>query len=361
MSSQMGNSLRFSLFGESHGAGVGVLMEGLPAGVRLDQEAIAAFLKRRSPGFRPGTSARVEADTYLLQSGVYQGVTTGAPLVAFFPNSDVRSQDYEAFRHTPRPSHADYPAMLRYDGFNDLRGGGHFSARLTAPWCFAGALALQILAEKDVVIGSHIAQVGSLKDEGFDPVTVSKEQLKELSKELLPLVCKEFRQTMLNAVSQVAAEGDSLGGIIEAAAVGFPGGFGNPIFENLESRLAYALFAIPGVRGVEFGSGFQATQMLGSQHNDPWVFQENQVKTKTNHHGGVLGGISTGMPILLRVAFKPTASIAKEQKTVDLQEHKTATLQIMGRHDPCITLRAAPVVEAAIALVLLDVILEGGR
>ncbi|MPN19781.1 Chorismate synthase [bioreactor metagenome] len=166
---------------------------------------------------------------------------------------------------------------------------------------------------------------------------------------------------MLNAVSQVAAEGDSLGGIIEAAAVGFPGGFGNPIFENLESRLAYALFAIPGVRGVEFGSGFQATQMLGSQHNDPWVFQENQVKTKTNHHGGVLGGISTGMPILLRVAFKPTASIAKEQKTVDLQEHKTATLQIMGRHDPCITLRAAPVVEAAIALVLLDVILEGGR
>ena len=361
MSSQMGNSLRFSLFGESHGAGVGVLVEGLPAGVRLDQEAIATFLKRRSPGQRSGTSARVEVDSYLLQSGIYQGVTTGAPLVAFFPNHDVRSQDYEAFKHTPRPSHADYPAMLRYDGFNDLRGGGHFSARLTAPWCFAGALALQILADKGIVIGSHIAQVGSLKDEGFDPVAVSKEQLQKLSQATLPFIREEVRQPILDAVSQIAADGDSLGGIIEAAAVGFPGGFGNPIFENLESRLSYALFAIPGVKGVEFGSGFQAAQMRGSEHNDPWVFQENQVKTKTNHHGGILGGISSGMPILLRVAFKPTASIAKEQETVDLQELKAATLEIKGRHDPCITLRAAPVVEAAMALVLLDVLLEGGQ
>lgn len=361
MSSQMGNSLRFSLFGESHGAGVGVLIEGLPAGVHLNQERIAAFLKRRSPGQRSGTSARVEADMYLLQSGVYQGVTTGAPLVAFFPNHDVRSQDYEAFKRTPRPSHADYPAMVRYDGFNDLRGGGHFSARLTAPWCFAGALALQILADKGIVIGSHIAQVGPYKDEGFDPVTVSAEQLENLRKETLPLIRDQVRQPILDAVSQVAAEGDSLGGIIEAAAVGVPGGLGSPIFENLESRLAFALFAIPGVRGVEFGSGFQAAQMHGSEHNDPYVFLENQVKTKTNHHGGILGGISSGMPIVLRVAFKPTASIAKEQETVDLQELKAATLEIKGRHDPCITLRAAPVVEAAMALVLLDVLLERRR
>lgn len=361
MSSQMGNSLRFSLFGESHGAGVGVLIEGLPAGVCLDQEVIAAFLKRRSPGQRSGTSARVEADAYLLQSGVYQGVTTGAPLVAFFPNNDVRSQDYEAYKRTPRPSHADYPTFLRFDGFSDLRGGGHFSARLTAPWCFAGALALQILAEKGIVIGSHIAQVGSLKDEGFDPVAVSAEQLRKLSQAALPLIQEEIRQPIVDAVSQAAAEGDSLGGMIEAAAVGFPGGLGNPIFENLESRLSYALFAIPGVRGVEFGCGFQAALMRGSEHNDAWVFQENQVKTKTNHHGGILGGISTGMPIIVRVAFKPTASIAKEQETVDLQEHKAATLQITGRHDPCITLRAAPVVEAAMALVLLDVWLEGRR
>lgn len=358
MSSEFGKLLRISIFGQSHGAAVGVVMDGLPAGERIDLQEVEAFLQRRSPGKTELTSTRSESDLPEILSGLVDLTTCGAPLCAVFRNQDVKSADYEQFRRFPRPSHADYPAFLRYHNFQDVRGGGHFSGRLTAPLCFAGAVALQILKRHGITIGGHIASIGSAADRPLSPLLVTAEQLSELQHLQMPFCDPEAGSCMRQQVREAAAAGDSVGGVIEAAAVGLPGGLGNPMFDGIESRLSAVLFAIPAVRGVEFGSGFSAAALRGSEHNDPWRMKDGKVVTASNHHGGVLGGITTGMPLLVRVAFKPTSSIAQEQQTIDLRNGTNAVLTISGRHDPCIALRATPCVESVLATVLLDYLLE---
>ena len=275
-------------------------------------------------------------------------------MLAIFPNQDANPQDYEKLRYTPRPSHADYSAFVRYKNFHDIRGGGHFSARLTAPWCLAGAIAEQVLAKEGIIIAAHLKQIGRIEDLSFSEENLNPQVLSKLKTEKLPLLKEDLREELIAYLNKISASNDSIGGIVELAVLGLEPGLGNPIFDNIESRLAYDLFAIPGIKGVEFGSGFQVAQLKGSQHNDPWFFQGDKVKSRTNHHGGVLGGITTGMPLVLRVAFKPTSSIAQKQETVNLKDKTSAQLLIAGRHDPCIAIRGLPVVEAAVAWALAD-------
>ncbi len=358
MSSSFGKLLKVTIFGQSHSEAIGVVLDGLPAGIRLDMEAIHRFMGRRAPGANRFSTARSEADIPQIISGLVEGVTCGAPLTAIIQNSDTRSKDYDKLRDLPRPMHADYPAAVKYKGGNDIRGGGQFSGRLTAPLCFAGAVAMQLLAQKGIAVGAHIAAIAGEPDTLFDPVTVSAQQLAALSQKAFPVISDEAGLRMQTKIDAARAEGDSVGGIIECAAVGVLAGLGEPLYEGLENRLAAAIFGIPAVKGVEFGAGFAAAAMRGSEHNDPFLMDNGSVVTQTNNHGGILGGISTGMPITLRAAFKPTPSIAKMQQTVSLSTMENAQLAITGRHDPCVVPRAVPCVEAAVALVLLDLLIE---
>lgn len=358
MSSSFGKLLKVTIFGQSHSEAIGVVLDGLPAGVRLDMETIHRFMGRRAPGANRFSTARSEADIPQIISGLVEGVTCGAALTAIIQNSDTRSKDYDKLRDLPRPMHADYPAAVKYKGGNDIRGGGQFSGRLTAPLCFAGAVAIQLLAQKGIAVGAHIAAIAGESDTPFDPVTVSAQQLAALSQKAFPVISDEAGLRMQAKIDAARAEGDSVGGIIECAAVGVLAGLGEPLYEGLENRLAAAIFGIPAVKGVEFGAGFAAAAMRGSEHNDPFSMENGNVTTQTNNHGGILGGISTGMPITLRAAFKPTPSIAKIQQTVSLSAMENAQLAITGRHDPCVVLRAVPCVEAAVALVLLDLLIE---
>ncbi len=358
MSSSFGKLLKVTVFGQSHSEAIGVVLDGLPAGVRLDIEAIHKFMARRAPGGSRFSTARSEADIPNILSGLVDGVTCGAPLSAVIQNGDARSRDYEKLRDLPRPMHADYAAAVKYGGANDIRGGGQFSGRLTAPLCFAGAVAMQLLAQRGITVGAHIAAIAGEADTPFDPVTLSAQQLAELSRKAFPVLSDEAGLRMQAQIDAARSDGDSVGGIIECAAVGVPAGLGQPLYEGLENRLAAAVFGIPAVKGVEFGAGFAAAAMRGSDHNDPFTMQGGRTVTQTNNHGGILGGISTGMPITLRAAFKPTPSIAKAQQTVSLSRGENAELVITGRHDPCVVPRAVPCVEAAAALVLLDLLIE---
>lgn len=359
MSSNWGKHLEISIFGESHGGGIGVTMGGVPAGIAIDEEALLAFLARRAPGKDASSTPRKESDTPETLSGIYQGKTTGAPICAVIRNSDTRSGDYTRMTGLLRPGHADYTAFLRYAGCQDPRGGGHFSGRLTAPLCYAGAIAKQILQTKGITVGAHIASVGDVCDRPFDAVDISPEQLRALAQGF-PVLDAEAGVRQRALIEQARLDCDSVGGVVECAAVGLPGGIGSPMFDGIENRLASILFGIPAVKGVEFGAGFAASRMRGSENNDPFYIQDGAVKTRTNHAGGILGGITTGMPVLVRAALKPTPSIAKEQDTVDYLEGTQARLSIQGRHDPCVVVRAVPVVESAVAIGLLDCILEGG-
>lgn len=354
MSSIIGEKLKVSIFGQSHGEAIGVVIDGLPAGEAVDLAQLQTFLERRAPGRSRLATQRREADVPRVLSGLAEGRTCGAPLCAVLENGDTRSQDYNALRDVPRPSHADYSAHMRYGGFQDARGGGHFSGRLTAPLCVAGGIALQLLARRGVFIGAHAEAVGQARDRRFDPVRVTREELSLPASREIPTLDENVGAAIKREILAAAAEGDSIGGVIECAAIGMPAGVGDPIFGGLENRLSAALFGIPAIRGVEFGSGFAAAAMRGSAHNDAYIVENGVVRTESNHHGGILGGISTGMPIVFRVAVKPTPSIALEQKTVDLRAMRETVLQIKGRHDPCIALRAVPCIEAAAALVLLD-------
>lgn len=358
MSSSFGKLLKVTIFGQSHSEAIGVVLDGLPAGVRLDMAAIHRFMGRRVPGANRFSTTRSEADIPQLLSGLVDGVTCGAPLAAMIQNSDARSKDYDKLRDLPRPMHADYSAAVKYKGANDIRGGGQFSGRLTAPLCFAGAVAMQFLAQKGITVGAHIAAIAGETDSPFNPVSVAASELETLSQKAFPVISDDAGLRMQARIDAARAEGDSVGGIIECAAVGIPAGLGEPLYEGLENRLASAVFGIPAVKGIEFGAGFAAAAMQGSEHNDPFVFKDGAVITQTNNHGGILGGISTGMPIALRAAFKPTPSIAKTQQTISLSAQKNAELTIEGRHDPCVVLRAVPCVEAAVALVLLDLLIE---
>ena len=359
MGSIYGRNIRVSLFGQSHGQGVGVVIDGLPAGFAPDLARLRAFMKRRAPGQSLLATQRQEADLFEVLGGLHQGRLCGAPFAAFIRNTDTRSGDYAPLQRLPRPGHADYPAHVKYAGFQDSAGGGHFSARLTAPLCLAGGLLLQMLEQQGITIGAHVAAIGDVQDAPFDPV---RPQLHQVQGEHIPVLSAEAGEQMAARVDAARLAGDSLGGIIECTATGLPVGWGEPMFEGLENRIAQAVFGIPAVKGVEFGSGFAGSKMRGSAHNDAYaVDEQGRVHTLTNRHGGILGGLSTGMPLLLRVAFKPTASVFMPQPTVDLDTLQPATLQLKGRHDPCVVPRAVPVVEAALALALYDTSLDADK
>lgn len=358
MSSYFGKEIHVTIFGQSHAECVGVTIDGLPAGEAVDEEALRVFMERRAPGRGAETTARREADRVEILCGVNEGVTCGAPLAAVIRNGDTRSKDYDKLRDLPRPGHADLTAQIKYGGFQDVRGGGHFSGRLTAPLCIAGGICAQILSRRGVEIGAHILSIAGIEDARFDPMGESKEVLGRVKSAQFPTLDGEAGTRMRDAILKAKREGDSVGGVVECIVTGMPAGAGSPIFGGLESRLAAALFAIPAVKGVEFGSGFGAALMLGSEHNDEIAAEDGKIVTRTNNAGGILGGISDGMPVIFRVAFKPTASILKKQKTVSLSRMEQEELQITGRHDPCVVTRAVPVVEAAAAVVALDALLE---
>ncbi len=353
MSSTFGNALKITIFGQSHAPAIGVCMEGFPAGFTPDFDELNAFLARRAPGQGAYTTARREPDRPEFLAGLVRGHTCGAPVTAIIRNTDTRSGDYAAFTDVPRPSHADYPAQVKWQGAQDSAGGGHFSGRLTAPLCIAGGLCLQYLHARGIEITAHIERIGAAQDRRFTPT-----QPETLAKAKLPVLDPDSAEAMLAQIAAAKAEGDSVGGCIECAVTGLPAGLGSPMFGGMENRLAQILFGIPAVKGVEFGSGFACAGMRGSEHNDPYFMQDGAVRTRTNHAGGILGGLTTAMPVIFRVAVKPTPSIARPQESVSLQRGEDAVLEIHGRHDPCIVPRAVPCVEAAAAIAVLDALLE---
>ena len=360
MSSEFGNILRVSVFGQSHGKAIGVNIDGLPAGEPIDLEELNAFLDRRKPGKSPLSTARKESDTPVFLSGLENGVTCGFPLCAVIENSDQHSSDYSELADKPRPSHADYTARVKWGGHADMRGGGHFSGRLTAPLCIAGGIAKQLLARRGIFVGAHLAAVGTENDAPF-PLHPTAELFDAIAAKPFPVVDDGAGDRMQALILEARQDLDSVGGIIECAAIGLPAGLGDPMFGGVENRLAAALFGIPAVKGVEFGLGFGSSRLHGSENNDPFTVENGTVVTASNRAGGILGGITTGMPVTLRAAIKPTPSISRPQQTVRLSAMENTELVIRGRHDPCIAHRAVPVVEAVTATVLLDLLLEGNH
>lgn len=358
MSGMWGNSLKLSIFGESHGAALGATLTGLPSGVALDLAQIERELARRAPGASPLATARREADHPEIVSGFFEGRTTGTPLTALIRNADARSGDYALLKDRVRPGHADYTAQVRYAGYQDPRGGGHFSGRLTAPLVFAGAVCKQILAERGVRVFARVARVHQVSDRPLQEGMPCLEEWERLAGQMLPTLDPEAALLMEQAILAAKRQGDSVGGVIECCALGLPAGVGNPFFDSLESSLAHLLFSVPAVKGVEFGLGFEAAARLGSEVNDAFCYRDGQVVTDTNRCGGILGGIATGMPVVFRAAIRPTPSIAREQRTVSLNNKEETTLEVPGRHDPCIVPRAVPVIEAVAAIALLDQIKE---
>ncbi len=362
MASIIGQRLKLSIFGESHGEAIGCVLDGLPAGEEIDMDAVRVQMARRAPGTDKTATTRRESDTPRILSGVCEGSgaplhTTGAPLCMVIENESQRSGDYANILRMPRPGHADYTGAIRYGGFNDIRGGGHFSGRLTAPLVFAGAVCRQILKRHGITVGGHIAAIAGIADQPFNSAAVTAEQLDRLSAVPFSLNDPSVEQKMRDAVETARLDLDSVGGLVEAAAVGLPAGWGSPMFDGVENRLAPLLFGIPAVKGVEFGDGFRLAGMRGSEANDCWRYREDgSVVTATNHNGGILGGITSGMPLIVRAVIKPTASISREQDTIDCKTRENAKLIIKGRHDPCIVPRALPVVEAALAVGILDIL-----
>lgn len=358
MSSYLGKNLHVSVFGQSHSAAIGVSVDGLPAGEKIDLEELQAFLRRRAPGRDATATPRKEADAPRILCGLVEDITCGAPLAAVIENTNTRSKDYAKLKDVPRPGHADYTAQVRYGGFQDVRGGGHFSGRLTAPLCIAGGIAIQILKRRGIDIAAHIRSVGDTEDRPFDPMGERAETLETLRKAAFPVLDLEAGEKMRAVIMAAKVEGDSVGGVVECIVTGLPAGLGDPMFGGMEGRLAAALFGVPAVKGVEFGAGFDVARMRGSENNDPFEIKDSKVFSKTNNAGGILGGITTGMPLVFRMAFKPTPSISREQDSISLSRGEGEKLNVEGRHDPCIVPRAVPVAEAAAALVLLDVLLD---
>lgn len=377
MSSTIGNVLKLSVFGQSHSAAIGCSLDGLPAGVPIDLDALQAFMARRAPGQRDTSTERREADSLRVISGISEGHTCGAPFAGIIENTNTRSRDYSELRRKPRPGHADYPARVRYGNWHDVAGGGHFSGRLTAPLCAAGGLALQALATQGVRIAAHIQQLGpggavregslcpAICEDGIWPVPAAAlAQLAANERELgMPMVDRAAAESARQQILDAKDELDSVGGVVECVAWGMPAGVGDPMFDGMENRIAKIAYGIPAVKGVEFGAGFAAAALNGSEDNDPWEAggAGTPAIPYTNNAGGILGGITTGAPIVWRMAVKPTASIGLTQHTVDLDTGDDTVLVVRGRHDPCIVPRAVPVAEAACALTLLDALLEDGR
>ena len=357
MASSFGERLRVSVYGESHGNGIGALIEGLPAGEQIDFDRLMRFMERRQGGRNAFSTARKEPDIPEFVSGICNMKTTGFPVCIRISNTNTRSGDYSNLVLKPRPSHADYPAYVKWKGAADMRGGGHFSGRLTAPLCASGAIAIQILERHSICVGAHISSIGNVPDESL-PLLPDVLLFKEIAEKPFPVISDQQGEKMQKEILAAREDMDSIGGTIECVITGLPAGLGDPMFDGIENRLARALFGIPAVKGVEFGDGFALSQMRGSQANDPYCTDsKGNIATKTNRNGGILGGITTGMPVRFRVGIKPTPSIAKPQKTVSLPDGTDTVLEIKGRHDPCIAQRAVPVVEAVAALTALDVLL----
>jgi len=344
-------------FGESHGRCVGAVVDGCPAGLSLREEDIQRELDLRRPSSAIISTERREEDVVEILSGVFEGYTTGAPICMLAWNKDVRSEDYAEIRYMPRPGHADYYAHVKYGGFNDYRGGGRFSGRITAGFVMAGAVAKKLLREAlGIKIIGYSLEIGGVRAEDFTLDDAERNRYGNDVRAPTPEAAERMRERIIEARER----GDSVGGVVECIAVNVPIGLGEPVFDALDADLAKAMMAIPGARGVEFGAGFAAARMTGSQHNDPLIIRDGRIVSEKNDAGGVIGGISTGMPIVIRVAFKPPSSIALEQKTVDLRDLKEARLRIRGRHDPCIVPRAVVVVEAMMAIVLADHAIRAG-
>lgn len=324
MSSTYGNNVKISIFGQSHSEAIGVTIDGLPAGFPIDMGKLQVFMNRRAPGQSKYTTPRKEADMPAFLSGLVGNVTCGAPLTAVIKNTNTRSADYDNIRDIPRPGHADFTAHVKYGGFEDVSGGGHFSGRLTAPLCIAGGIIKQLLESRGIEITTSIREIGGNVEDPF------------------------------SAIEEASRLGDSVGGIIECTVSGLPAGIGEPMFEGLENKIAQAVFAVPAVKGIEFGRGFEAARLCGSENNDEFYFDGDEVKTRTNNHGGILGGISSGMPVVFRAAIKPTPSISIEQNSISYSKKENAVLSVKGRHDPCIVPRAVPCIEAAAAIAIYD-------
>lgn len=354
MSSCFGQYLKLSLFGQSHGNAIGVTLDGLPAGLALDMAQIRREMGRRAPGTNAFSTPRREADAPEILSGLRDNVTTGQPLTALILNTDARSQDYGGEMDLPRPGHADYTGHVRYYGFEDFRGGGHFSGRLTAPIVFAGAVCKQWLKQKGVHIYAHILQLMDVKEPSFVNGLPEEETLEGLSLMTLPVTTPLLESSMAQVILDARGRGDSVGGVIECAVTGLPAGIGAPFFDSCESVLSHLLFSIPAVKGVSFGLGFEAAGMYGSQVNDAFAFEKGRVQTVTNRCGGILGGVTDGMPVIFQCAVRPTPSISLPQDTVSLKTGEAARLEIKGRHDPCIVPRAVPVAEAMAAIGLCE-------
>lgn len=348
-----GDSFKLSIFGTSHGPEIGMTMEGFPAGLSVDMEKLQHFLNRRAPGRSEWSTPRKEADIPHFQSGLTNGCTNGQPIRAVIFNENVRKADYNERKHIPRPGHADYTAWTKFGLDFDMSGGGPFSGRMTAPLCIAGGLCKQWLEQRGIRIGAHIAWIGDIDDNRFDPLRPDLDAVQAD----FPVINHMCGHQMQQAIAEAKENGNSLGGIIECAATGLPAGIGGPLFHGIEGKIAYAMYGIPAVKGVEFGLGFASAYHPGSYCNDAFSVIAEQVVTQTNHSGGILGGITTGMPLIFRVGFKPTPSIAKPQQSVNLETMEQVTIQVSGRHDPCIVPRAVPVVEAVAAIAIFDMIL----
>ncbi|MDE7360584.1 MAG: chorismate synthase [Oscillospiraceae bacterium] len=361
MASFYSGGISVSLFGESHGKGIGMVIDGLPAGDPIDLEKIGAFMARRAPKKDGTSTTRSEKDIPEILSGIFEGRTTGTPLAAVIYNTDQHSGDYGNISHIARPAHADYTGFLRYNGANDPRGGGHFSGRITAPLCFAGAVCAQILEQRGIITGAHIQSIKGVSDERFDPVNVTADVLERVKSRPFPTLSENAETEMREVINAARMDLNSVGGVVECAAVGFPAGIGSPMMDGLENIISRLVFAIPAVKGIEFGNGFGCADVFGSENNDEFAVQNGKIVTKTNNHGGILGGISSGMPIIFRAAFKPTPSISRPQNSVDFKDMTEQELVIKGRHDPCVVPRAVPCVEAALNIALVSALLENPR
>jgi len=358
MGSIYGENIHVSIFGQSHSGGIGVTIDGLPAGKTIDMQQLGEFLSRRAPGKNKYTTQRKEADSPEILGGIIGGKTCGAPFAAVIRNTDTRSKDYSNLKDIPRPAHADYTAQIKYHGAQDVAGGGHFSGRLTAPLCIAGGICKQLLEQEGIYIGAHIASIGSVQDDGFDSVSLTVQQVLAPGKKEFPVNNDAAGEQMRAEIEQARMAADSVGGVVECAVAGAPVGLGDPMFLGMENRIAAIVFGIPAVKGLEFGNGFACAKLKGSENNDPFYMDDGQVKTRTNNHGGILGGITSGMPVIFRAAFTPTPSIGQPQQSVSLSAGADTELVIQGRHDPCIVSRAVPCVEAAAAIAVYDAYLS---
>jgi len=358
MSSTYGESLKLSIFGQSHGPSIGMTLDGIPAGLPVDFEKLQNFLNRRAPGQNDWSTPRREEDRPEFLAGILDGFTCGAPIAAVIQNKNTRSGDYDNLKDQPRPGHADYTAQIKYGGFQDAAGGGHFSGRLTAPLCIAGGLCKQWLEEMGIRVGASILSIGGIQDE-FEPDPLAP-QLDRIRTDF-PVFSAEAGEQMRKKIAEVRSEGDSVGGIIRCYITGLPAGLGEPMFGGVESRIAQIVYGIPAVKSVDFGAGHSAGAMRGSQCNDAYTIVDSQIRTITNHAGGILGGITTGMPVIFQTTIKPTPSIGKLQQSISLKDREVRELMIRGRHDPCIVPRAVPVVEAAAAIAIYDLILSNTK